>query len=143
MHRQEQILVNDFHFPIELVYDNENGRMNFANAADNKTVLYANIEKLAGVSSDNNPNQDNTTAARDFHVYAEAYFVSDCLAAWPKLTSRQVENTLEGARLGILKGSSFNFAQFEQFVKAVWRIFLGLCWTQPPKMDLSKRARRS
>jgi len=126
---KNKILVNDFHFPIdslpdnkaasELVYDNENGRMNFANAADNKTVLYANIEKLAGVSSDNNPNQDNTTAARDFHVYAEADFVTDCLAAWPKLTSRQVENTLEGARLGILKGSSFNFAQFEQFVKAV------------------------
>ena len=101
------------------MYDDENGRMKFANAADNKTVLYANIEKLVGVSSDNNPNQDNTTAARDFHVYAEADFVTDCLAAWPKLTSRQVENTLEGARHGILKGSSFNFAQFEQFVKAV------------------------
>ena len=118
---KNKILVNDFHFPIdslpedkaasELVYDDENGRMNFANAADSKTVLYANIEKLAGVSSDNNPNQDNTTAARDFHVYAEADFVTD--------SSRQVENTLEGARHGILKGSSFNFVQFEQFVKAV------------------------
>jgi hypothetical protein len=126
---KNKILVNAFHFPIdslpdntaanELVYDDENGRMNFTNAADSKTVLYANIEKLAGVSSDNSPNQDNTTAARDFHVYAEADFVTDCLAAWPKLTSRQVENTLEGARHGILKGSSFNFVQFEQFVKAV------------------------
>lgn len=35
------------------------------------------------------------------------------------LTSRQVENTLEGARRGILRGPSFNFALFEQFIKVV------------------------
>ena len=130
---KNKILVSDFHFDVgnmpegiaaktELMYDDENGRMTFANAADNKTVLYANMEKLAIVSADSNltpTTNDHPFATRDFHVFAEADFVTDCLAAWPNLTSRQVENTLEGVRHDILKGSSFNIAKFEQFVKAV------------------------
>lgn len=126
---KNKILVDSFHYSIdnmpddkaasELKYDDENGRMTYANAADNKTVLYSNIEKLVSISSDSTPTPISATATRDFHVFAEADFITDCLAAWPTLTSRQVENTLEGARHGILKGSSFNFAQFETFVKAV------------------------
>lgn len=129
---KNKILLNAFHFSINempdedtdngLGYDEDNGRTTFVNATDNKTVLYANIEKLVSVSSASNPSNnadDSTTVARDFHVFAEADFVTGCLAAWPMLTSRQVENTLEGARHEIFRGPLLNFAKFEQFIKVV------------------------
>ena len=78
---KNKILLNAFHCENdenELGYEEDNGR----NAADNKTVLYANIEKLVSVSSASNPSNnadDSTTVARDFHVFAEADFVTGVL----------------------------------------------------------------